>query len=102
MNTVSVVAAATTTSTSSYDHEKGAQTLQVCGHSRTWSPPNDSTPCSFVRHRACLWLPGCTTLRGKKKCHARTHTYLTMMRCFPAPCEVSGRFVLWDEEGPKR
>ena len=96
MKTVSVVAAATTTSTSSYDHEKGAQTLQVCGHSRTWSPPNDSTPCSLVR------LPEAAQLHHPawvKSSHAHVHSYLTMVLCFPAPSDVAGHFVLWDVAG---
>ena len=62
MNTVSAVSAAQTTSTSSYEDEKGAQSLKVRSCMRTLSAVNDSTQCSLACRHACRVLPGCPTL----------------------------------------
>ena len=60
MNTVSAVSAAQTTSTSSCEDEKGAQSLKVRACMRLLSAAFDATPCSLACQRGCPWLPGCT------------------------------------------
>ena len=62
MNTVSAVGAAQTTSASSCEDEKGAQSWKVRACMRTLSAVNDSTQCSLTCHHACRVLPGCPTL----------------------------------------
>ena len=52
MNTVSVVVGARTTRTSSCEHEKGAQSLQVSAHVHTWSLSNRSVAPSPTCHRS--------------------------------------------------
>ena len=49
-----------TTSASSCEDEKGAQSLKVCACMRLLSAAFDATPCSLACQRGCLWLPGCT------------------------------------------
>ena len=63
MNTVSAVGAVQTTSASSCEDEKGAQSLKVRACMRTLSAVNDSTRCSLACRHACRVLPGCPTLR---------------------------------------
>ena len=62
MNSMSVTAAAQTTSASSCEDEKGAQSWKVRASMRTLSAANDSTLCSLACRHACHLLPGCPTL----------------------------------------
>ena len=62
MNTVSAVGAVQTTSASSCEDEKGAQSLKVRACMRTLSAVNDSMRCSLACRHACRVLPGCPTL----------------------------------------
>ena len=63
MNTVSAVGAVQTTSASSCEDEKGAQSWKVRACMRTLSAVIDSTQCSLACRHACRVLPGCPTLR---------------------------------------
>ena len=60
MNIMSVVAAAQTTSASSCEDEKGAQSLKVRACMRTLSAAIDAMPCSLACQHGCRGLPGCT------------------------------------------
>ena len=62
MNTVSAVGAVQTTSASSCEDEKGAQSLKVRACMRTLSAVNDSMRCSLACRHACRVMPGCPTL----------------------------------------
>ena len=68
MNTVSALAAAQTTSTSSCEDEKGAQSLKVRACMRLLSAAFDATPCSLAYQRGCPWLPGHSALRAMHAC----------------------------------
>ena len=70
------------TSTSSCEHEKGAQSLKVRACTRTMSTRLDLVPCLPACHDGCLWLPGYPALRATFfGPHARTHGSLE--RCAP-------------------
>ena len=62
MNTASAVADAHTTSTSSWEDEKGAQSLKVCASMRSSAAPLRLMAWSPMRRHACRGLPSYPTL----------------------------------------